>query len=299
LGPTTSPATSPSSDDPATGGADPNGETPPADAQDLAAARLQIAGLSAEVEASDQMIARLRDELHLARQALEATRGTGSGGAEADSASSGQDSGLAVAVTTARVVELQRELEAARQQIADLSAAASKAEAEAANLRDELAAREDLASTARANDAGRPQEAETVEVITVIEEVLTSAEIAPQSSAAESSTVPSPTAEAAAVRDTVSPDDLLLEPGRHFGRQVVVTGPVVWLLRRYWLQSDTANRSLLIDVDGLQSEVRDRLKESVEKIDYLAQAKARITGTIERQGSKAYRLAASELVLVE
>jgi hypothetical protein len=73
----------------------------------------------------------------------------------------------------------------------------------------------------------------------------------------------------------------------------------VWLLRRYWLQSDGGTRSLLIDVDGLQSEVRNRLKDAVEKIDYLAEAKARITGTIERQGSKAYRLAATELVLVE
>ena len=288
-GPTTSPATSPSSDDPATGGIDPNGETPPAGAQDLAAAQHQIAGLTAEVEASDQMIARLRDELHLARQAVEATRGTGSEGAAGDPASPGQESSLAAAVTTARVVELQKELEAARRQIGDLSAAASNAEAEVANLRNELAAREDLAIAAQGNGTAQPQEAETIGAIPVIEEVLAAAEIAPEPS----------TSEAAADRDTVSPDDLLLEPSRHFGRQVVVTGPVVWLLRRYWLQSDGGTRSLLIDVDGLQSEVRNRLKDAVEKIDYLAEAKARITGTIERQGSKAYRLAATELVLVE
>lgn len=291
--PPASPAMSTSSLDPATGGIDPNGETPPAGAQDLAAARRQIAGLSAEVEASDQMIARLRDELHLARQAVEAIRGTGSGEAAADPASSGQEPSLAAAVTTARVVELQKELEAARRQIGDLSTAASKAEAEAANLRNELAAREDLATAAQENDTEQPQEAETIEAIPVIEEVLTAAEIVPESSTSEAAAVRD------TVRDTVSPEDLLLAPGRHFGRQVVVTGPVVWLLRRYWLQSDNANRSLLIDVDGLRSEVRSRLKESVEKIDYLAQARARITGTIERQGSKAYRLAAIELVLVE
>ena len=125
-----------------------------------------------------------------------------------------------------------------------------------------------------------------------IEEVLTSAEMPAAASTPA-------TAAAADAADTVSPDDLLLEPRHHFGSEVVVTGSVVWLLRRYWLQSESGTKSLLIDVAGLQSDVQARLRDSVAKIEFLAQVKARITGTIERQGSEAYRLAATELVFVE
>ena len=107
------------------------------------------------------------------------------------------------------------------------------------------------------------------------------------------------TSEMAALRDTVSPDDLLLEPGHHVGREVVVTGSVVWLLRRYWLQLDSGHMSILINVEDLQLDDRNKLKDAVVQIEFLARVRARITGTIERQGSEDYHLAATELVLVK
>ena len=79
----------------------------------------------------------------------------------------------------------------------------------------------------------------------------------------------------------------------------MVRGPVVWLLRRYWLQSESGDRTLQIDVGDLQPGVRNRLESAVAKIDHLARVRARISGTVERQGSEAYRLAATELVFVE
>jgi hypothetical protein len=56
---------------------------------------------------------------------------------------------------------------------------------------------------------------------------------------------------------------------------------------------------MLIDVERLQSDDRNKLKNAVVQIEFLAQVRARITGTIERQGSENYRLAAVELVFVE
>jgi hypothetical protein len=56
---------------------------------------------------------------------------------------------------------------------------------------------------------------------------------------------------------------------------------------------------MLIDVGGLQSDDRNKLKDAVVQIEFLAQVRARITGTIERQGSENHHLAAIELMLVE
>ncbi len=86
---------------------------------------------------------------------------------------------------------------------------------------------------------------------------------------------------------------------RHVGREVVVSGSVVWLFRRYWLQSDSGHMNMLIDVTGLQADDRNKLKDAVVQIEFLAQARARITGTVERQGSETYHIAATEMVLVE
>ncbi|MDX1576716.1 MAG: hypothetical protein R3285_11025, partial [Kiloniellales bacterium] len=200
----------PSPADPATGGLDPNRAAAPAQVDDLAAAQRQIARLSAEVEASDIMIARLRDELSQARLAAEGPREPASSDGEPGTASQGPESGLAAAVTRARVVELQRELEAARQQIEDLTAAVARAEAEAAKHRSELVARQQLPAAPppaapsdqgageHETDTAAPQEAEATAAIPVIEEVLTAAE--------SSSDPPDPPAsEVTTVRNTVSP----------------------------------------------------------------------------------------------
>jgi hypothetical protein len=292
---------------PATGKLDLGGAVPLADEQDITAAQREIDRLSAVVEVSDAMVARLRDELAIARQAVETARQTTSAEANAEGETQQRELTLAVTASSGRVATLQKELKAAQQQIADLSRAAEAAEDEAVRLREELAARpQEAAATQPPTDPGatapsdqnpvadqkdpdQTQDAENIEAAPEIEEILTAAEISPDPV----------TSETDALRDTVSPDDLLLEPGHHVGREVVVTGSVMWLLRRYWLQSGSGHMRMLIDVEGLQLDDRNKLKNAVVQIEFLAQARAHITGTIERQGSENYHIAATELVLVE
>ncbi len=102
-----------------------------------------------------------------------------------------------------------------------------------------------------------------------------------------------------AVRDTVAAEDLLLEPGSHVGREVVVTGSVVWHLWRYRLQSDTGPRSLVIDIKGLRPDDRTELRRAVNEAGLLGDVRIRIRGTVERQGAASYRLAASGLAVIE
>ena len=277
-------------------------------AKDLAAARGQIARLSAAVEASELMVARLRVELAVARQEVETARQTTSAGtreqlyAALASAIDAEKGAAGVQAATMRLgganTRLTNELTKAK---------AVVDEAEVVSLREELAAPQQEAGSTQSptgpgatapsdqnpvadqKDPDQTQDAEDVEAAPEIEEILTATEIS----------LDPATSVTIVLRDTVSPDDLLHEPAHHVGREVVVTGSVVWLLRRYWLQSDSGHMSMLIDVGGLQSDDRNKLKDAVVQIEFLAQARARITGTIERQGSENHHLAATELMLVE
>ena len=56
---------------------------------------------------------------------------------------------------------------------------------------------------------------------------------------------------------------------------------------------------MVIDVEGLRPADQKELKKAIDRAGVLGQVHARIRGTIERQGAESYRLAASELVLVE
>ena len=102
-----------------------------------------------------------------------------------------------------------------------------------------------------------------------------------------------------AVPDTVAADDLLLEPGNHIGREVVVTGSIVWQLWRYRLQSTSGKSSMVIDLKGLRPDERTELSNAINKAGSLGEVRARIRGTVERQGAEGYRLAASELVMIQ
>jgi hypothetical protein len=98
---------------------------------------------------------------------------------------------------------------------------------------------------------------------------------------------------------SLTPDALLLDLAGYVGREVVVTGPVVWLLWRYRLQSDRGPGSLVIDTAGLRAEEIARLEAAVEHAGFLGAVRARIRGRVERETEATYRLAASELALVE
>jgi hypothetical protein len=240
----------------------------------LTASQREIARLSAAVEASDAVIAKLHDELVIVRQAVESAQQITSAGTREQ-----LDAALASAIDA--------EKSAARAQ-----AKTMRLRAENTRLTDEFTwtkAIFDILDSGATKNPGQKQDAEVVEARPEIEEILAATKISSDFL----------TSETGALRDTVSSDDLLLKPMRHVGREVVVTGSVVWLLRRYWLQSDSGHMNMLIDVKGLQADDRNKLKDAVVQIEFLAQARARITGTVERQGSETYHIAATEMVLVE
>jgi hypothetical protein len=278
----------------------------------LAAAQRDIAHLSEVVEASDSLIAKLRDELVMVRQAVEASAGTRE---QLDvalaSAVDAEKNAARARAATARLrgenSRLTNELTKTKALFYFLREVQQQSEDDVQKLREERAAGQEVAATqppagpvattlsdenpvADQKDPDQTQDAEDFEAALEIEEILTAAKISSDPVTSETNTPR---------RDKVSPDDLLLEPGHYVDREVVVTGSVVWLLRRYWFQSDSGHMRMVIDVEELQSDVRNKLKDAVVKIEFLAQVRARITGMIERQGSENYRLAATELVLVE
>ncbi len=237
------------------------------------------------------MIVRLRDELVVARQQVESARQTTPAEPNLVSEKQQRELMLAATVPSARVVALQRELETARQRIAGLSKAVGSAEDESAKLREEL--------SARRQEAAVPQPSTGPEATASSDQnPVADQKDSDQVQNAEISSGPV-TSETDALRDTVSLERLLLDPGHHVGREVVVTGSVIWLVRRYWLQSDSGQMRMLIDVKGLHSDDWTKLNDAVVQIEFLVQVRARITGTIERQEPENYHLAATELVLVE
>lgn len=237
-----------------------------------AEAHREMARLRVASHASDLLIAKLREELVTVRQTIGAPRQTVPSGA------SGWYSDR---------------LSAALGSTGDADKIGAGARAETLELRDEyligeadiLRTRELVGETRRkaANDKG-----EDVATAPGFEEILTAAEV-----------LSGPVIAPSAALDSVSSDDLFRAPDGLVGREVVVTGSVIWLLRRYWLQSDNGRKKMLIDVQGLRSEERAMLKDAVARIEFLARARARITGTIERQGVEGYRLAARGLTFVQ
>ena len=79
----------------------------------------------------------------------------------------------------------------------------------------------------------------------------------------------------------------------------MVTGSVVWLLWRYRLQSSSGSDSIVVDVDELRPAAQQELENALNRVGILGEVQARIRGTVLRKGDESYRLAASELVLVE
>lgn len=233
----------------------------------------------------------LMDQLAKARAAVESLREARQQ-ADLTGETTPQDPGPAATASSGQLAVLEAELVSARRQIADLKQVLE----EAARQRETTVvqppeaprtfARTDPAS---AGDQADPERVESIDYGAEIAEVLTGAEL-------PSDPV---TTQTVALFDVVSADDLLFQPGHYADRQVVVTGSVVWLLRRYWLRSDSGQESMMIDVDGLQPNKRSDLEDAVVNIETLAQVRARITGTIEKRGSGSYRLAASELMLLE
>ncbi len=230
-------------------------------------ARLRVAG-----DASDLLIAKLREELVTVRQTIGAAR----------QAPLPEGSGW----TSDR-------LAAALGSPTDGDKIASPAGAGTVKSRDDYVSvgRDVFRTRALVGETRMRADDETGEGVMAapeFEEILTAAQV-----------LSGPVISDSGVFDSVSSDDLLLAPDRHLGREVVVTGSVMWLLRRYWLQSDNGRMRMLIDVRDLRSNERTMLRKAVARIEFLARARARISGTIERHGVNGYRLAATRLTFVQ
>jgi hypothetical protein len=93
-------------------------------------------------------------------------------------------------------------------------------------------------------------------------------------------------------------DDLVYEPHKYEGFQVAVTGPIVRFFWRYRLISQSGQNNLVIDVEDLAETVRAKLDAAFEEAGAFGQLRARVEGTIERQGFATYHLAAREVALL-
>jgi predicted nucleic acid-binding Zn-ribbon protein len=251
--------------------------------RDLASARQQIVDLGRDRSAASADASGLQASLERAQEQTEALR---------------EELALKVTASSAQLATLRKDLRSAELRIAELS--------------EELAAGRQ-AESATGSPSTKPVEAETSAPSEEAAERAAVPEIAASSSAETNSSDPAsgsfeqvaalaPNQAALltdAIADTVSPDDLLLAPGRHLGQEVVVTGSVVWLLWRYRLQSNNGSDSMVVDVDGLQPATQQELEKAIDRVGILGEVQARIRGTVVRKDEESYRLAASELVLAE
>jgi len=270
--------------------------------KNAAEARSQSLSLQTEITRLKNELATASSEGAELRAALERT--------EAKAEASQQEPALAAGAAAAHAAALQRELAAARQRIDELNRAVPSAEATGAapdgtSPGDQTAGADAPAAT----DASPAPE---------IEETLTAVEVSADaaSSAAAPTEVPAPPAEpatavgpvaavepaaaqSAASVDRVTADELLNDPAKLVGREVEVTGSVVWLLWRYRLQTERSADSLVIDVEGLRPQERDSLKQAVDAAGFLGGVQARVRGRIDRDGASNYRLTAAEVAIIE
>ncbi len=210
-----------------------------------------------------------------------------------------RDRRLAALVASARVVALERELAEARQRIADLVSEAVQAKQEpAAEPLDEASDGRQLAADAPPPGSLSTEAADQapLDLVPVVPQ-----EDLAQEQTAELAPDPAPPApaEPATAPDVVPLENLLLEPSRHVGRDVVVTGSVLWLMRRYWLQLAGGQVTMLIDTTGVPEDDLEALNKAIVAAEFLVPVQARVTGTVEARDPDSHHLVASELVLVE
>lgn len=97
---------------------------------------------------------------------------------------------------------------------------------------------------------------------------------------------------------TLEAAPLVDNPGKFQDQEVVVVGSLARLLGAYRLQSDSAQKSLPVNVEGMPEADRIKLKEALEAAGMIGSVKVQIRGSVERK-FMIYRLVASDLVLIE
>ncbi len=95
--------------------------------------------------------------------------------------------------------------------------------------------------------------------------------------------------------DTVAVDELLENPGRFDGKEVVVTGTVVRFLRAYRLQSSSKQITIVLDVDRARRADQIALEQALAETRRMVRVQAR--GDVERS-LLAFRLVAEDLLVL-
>ncbi len=248
------------------------------------------------------LVSSLRSELATARQTISSLKEEAAletAGSEAETAS--QELVLAAQTASAHAALLDRDLDAAQHRIADLEAKAGAAGAEAAILAKQLAVvrkvhaqvleKFRVEAEERPTNAGMqltPAPSGTANV--------TNAPISPRDAEGQVNEAwPEPNAAA----ESIDVDSLVTNPSRYDTRRVVVTGSLLRLLQKYRLQSKSGVRTLVVDVARINRAQHDMLQNAIASAGLIGSVRAQISGKVERGSAKAFRLVASDLILVE
>ena len=98
--------------------------------------------------------------------------------------------------------------------------------------------------------------------------------------------------------DTVAVDELLENPGRFDGKEVVVTGTVVRFLRAYRLQSSSKQITIVLDVDRARRADQIALEQALAG-GFSTSVRVQVRGEVERSLITSRIVAEDLLVLPE
>ena len=98
--------------------------------------------------------------------------------------------------------------------------------------------------------------------------------------------------------DTVDLDDLVKNPSRFEGEEVVITGQLADLLGAYRLNSREGQNNIVVDVEKVRRADQIDLEKAFDEAGWTDTLKTQITGTIEL-GTVTYSLIAKDIVLLE
>ncbi len=101
-----------------------------------------------------------------------------------------------------------------------------------------------------------------------------------------------------AMTDTVDVDVLVQKPSQFDGQEVVVTGRVARLLGAYRLQSNSQQKTIVLDVTEARRADQIALEQALAKAGFGGSARVQVRGVVE-QSLTTSRLVANDLIVLE
>ena len=98
--------------------------------------------------------------------------------------------------------------------------------------------------------------------------------------------------------DTVEVDELVQRPSRFDGQEVVVTGTVARMLGAYRLQSDSQQKTIVLDVEQARRADQIALEQALEKVGFGNSVRVQARGEVE-QSLTTSRLLTTDLIVLE